>query len=310
MIAGTSILSTWARSEPHQGACRNQVFVHPDCTDDSCIRPFCSTELAVQGEALAERWLSTLGPKFHSAIFGPFVLVGNLSSDELDKWYTETIRTSVDAMCGEFFDCQFSDAVTLLMFADEPTYRQFADSHSGRERSSIYGYYKPSTRTVVINLSAGGGTVIHELTHALMDFDFPDAPLWLNEGIASMHEECRVQRGDYGFTLKPLDNWRLPILQKAIQAGSLRSTRELMNSSFSGDDEAVCYAQARYLCLFLNQLGLLDDIYRGLRDDGSDSDSGEATIERTLRFAGYAGYSDFESAFQQWVLERDEVPNG
>ena len=304
LIAGSVVLSTWARSEPHSGACRNQVFLSLDSQRDACVSPICSDELAQRCTAVSARWLAAMGNQFAATIHGPFVFVGNVSRAELDRWYAGTIRCSVEAMCREYFDCQITEPVSILLFGDESSYRQFASSHSGRVPASIYGYYKPATRTVVINLSAGGGTLVHELTHSLIDFDFPHAPLWLNEGMASMHEECRIERFGGDSWLIPLDNWRLPILQSAIRAGHLPTTRQLMDANFQGADEATCYAQARYVCLYLHEIGALDDVYRSLRDDPLEGFSAPAIVERVLRRDGFAGFTDFESQFRQWALER------
>lgn len=304
LIAGSVILSTWARSEPHSGACRNQVFFSLDRHQGPLVSPVCSDEMSQRCQAVSHQWLSSLGSGFTSVIHGPFVFAGNLSRRELDGWYADTILSSVEAMCREYFDCRITEPVSILLFADEDTYRQFASIHSGRSPASVYGYYKPATRTVVINLSAGGGTLVHELTHSLIDFDFPEAPIWLNEGIASMHEECRIEQTDHEFSLVPLDNWRLPILQDAIRSGNLRSTGDLMDSSFKGVDEATCYAQARYVCLYLREIGLLDDVYRSLRDDQPGRSDTPASVERVLRRGGFTGLSDFEDTFRRWVLDR------
>ena len=88
---------------------------------------------------------------------------------------------------------------------------------------SIYGYYKPSVRTLLANIATGDGTLLHELTHALLDFELPDAPVWLNEGLASLHEQCRFRSDGDGPWIEGLVNWRLEGLQQVIRQGRLRS---------------------------------------------------------------------------------------
>jgi hypothetical protein len=304
LIAGSVLLSTWARSEPHSGACCNQVFFSREAGGNEPPQPRCSDELARRCRAVSRQWQSTLGSGLAAVTHGPFVLVGNLPRPELDHWYADLVRPSVDAMCRAYFDCQVTEPVSILLFADEAAYRRFASGHSGRLPASIYGYYKPASRTVVINLSAGGGTLVHELTHALIDFDFPEAPIWINEGIASLHEECRIRTAHDGPGLVPLDNWRLPILQHAIRTGQLLSTDALITSSFPRENEALCYAQARYVCLFLRHRGLLDDVYRSLRDDPMARVNAVTCFNRILRREGFASLSDFDLQFRQWALAR------
>ena len=85
----------------------------------------------------------------------------------------------------------------------------------------MYGYYKPQQRTLVMNISTGGGTLVHELTHALIDFDFPLVPDWFNEGLASLHEACHILPDES--RIEGLTNWRLPGLQQAVAERRLPS---------------------------------------------------------------------------------------
>jgi len=64
-----------------------------------------------------------------------------------------------------------------------------------------------------MNIATGGGTLVHEMTHALMAPDFPQAPIWISEGLASLYEQCRVEKQ----SLKGDPNWRLPELKRALK---------------------------------------------------------------------------------------------
>ena len=59
-------------------------------------------------------------------------------------------------------------------------------------------------------LATGGGTLSHELTHALMEADFPNAPGWISEGLASLHEQL-------GANNQPLDNYRYYYLEFTLE---------------------------------------------------------------------------------------------
>ncbi len=251
---------------------------------------------------MARRVTTQLGDGHSVIVREPFVLAGDLSGRDLDTWYRGTIGPTMAAMRRDYFDVEPHDPVTILMFSSESAYRQQARRLFGETQVSIYGFYQPATRTIVVNLSAGGGTLVHELTHALVDFDFPHVPIWFNEGLASLHEHCLVEDGLRGATIRPLMNWRLPILQQALAEGRLQPLPVLMQrEDFQGSDEALLYAQARYFCFFLAERGQLRDFYRALRAT-QDRDPYGTIVARQL-FPGQT-WAQFEREFRDWIAQQ------
>jgi hypothetical protein len=96
--------------------------------------------------------------------------------------------------------------------------------------------------------------------------DYPGAPAWFEEGIASLYEQCRVERE----RLVGLLNWRLPILQKAIpdETGYVPLNRlvRMDDAVFYGTGSPIHYAEARYLMLYIQRAGVLESFYRAMRD--------------------------------------------
>ncbi len=227
----------------------------------------------------ADQLVPRLGPECHTIVRPPFVLAGDLEIDELDAWHRETIAPAMRAMARELLDTPPSEPITVLLLASEPSYNHYAEKLFGDRAVSIYGYYKPGSRTLVMNIGTGGGTLVHELTHALVDFDFPEIPDWFNEGLASLHEQCRFREDQDGPTIEGLENWRLPGLQKAIRAGRLGSIETLLASDeFRGRQEGLNYAQARYFCLYLERRELLADFYRLFRDTHAGDPRGSRAL--------------------------------
>jgi hypothetical protein len=69
-----------------------------------------------------------------------------------------------------------------------------------------YGYYSSTHKALVMNISTGGGTLVHEIVHPFIEANFPNCPAWLNEGLGSLYEQCGEVDGHiHGYT-----NWRLP----------------------------------------------------------------------------------------------------
>ena len=229
----------------------------------------------------------------------PFVLAGDMSTPELDRWHRETICPAMAAMQASYFDTPPHEPITVLLFAHETSYNHFAKQLFGDVGLSVYGYYRPQLRTLVLNIGTGGGTLVHELTHALVAFDFAEIPEWFNEGLASLHEACRIR--DPAAGLEGLVNWRLRSLQAAVRNDTVPPLEELLHgATFRGRQVGLNYAQARYLCLFLERRGLLSTFYRELRTNAASDPTGHATL--LALFPGY-DWQQLDREFRTWVLE-------
>ena len=205
-----------------------------------------------------------LGSECRVIVRKPFVLAGDLPDAVLDEHYRTTIVPTVRALATCYFDRESDEPISILMFSNEKNYRRSAAQIDGKSRASYHGYYEKQTRRIVLNIATGNGTLAHELTHALAHFDFPNMPEWFDEGLASLNEQSRFS--DDGLQLFGLPNWRINYLLLAMQHGRLRSIHALVTDpAFGTQQEAVDYAQARYLCLYLQERGLLSHFYRKLR---------------------------------------------
>ena len=154
--------------------------------------------------------------------------------------------------------------VNIFIFQDYASYATGLRKFIGMDPISPYGHYGHSQKYIVVNYETGPGTMVHELTHALMSEDFQEAPIWLAEGMASLYEHCRAE----GDVLKGDDNWRLPELKSALDAGKLTPLSSLLAMSpatFRAERESLNYAQSRYFCKYMEELGLLPDVYKEFR---------------------------------------------
>lgn len=260
-------------------------------------------DLATECEQRSLHWRRRLGDACAVIVREPFVLAGNLDAATLIEWYDNTLHPAARALHTAYFSTIPNRAVSVLLFADEASYSHYAGELFGDEQVSVYGYYKPDQRTLVLNAATGRGTLVHELTHALASFDFPDMPDWFNEGLASLHEQCRF-RPD-GSNLDGLPNWRLPGLQKAIRRGSLRSLPALlMEPDFRGSQIGLNYAHARYLCMFMQECGVLTEFYRRLKSTRTQDPFGLHAVRAVF---GNPTWEELDARFQQWVLTLEYV---
>jgi hypothetical protein len=246
----------------------------------------------------ADELRGRLGEDCSLIVRSPFVVAGDMSEKELTRWYDQTIAPAARAMAYSYFKKPPTAPITVLLFTKEEPYDRYAKKLFNDEKVSVYGYYKPDRRTLVMNIDTGGGTLVHELTHALIVYDFPAVPDWFNEGLASLHEQCRFRAGGEG--LEGLVNWRLPGLQTAIQGKRLVSLETLMtDDDFRGGNIGVNYAQARYFCLYLQEKGLLVRFYERFRARQADDPQGVATAKAVL---GDKEWSKIDGEFRDWAL--------
>lgn len=232
--------------------------------------PYPSGELTAACKGEADRLKARLDKTFNLIIEPPFVIAGDLPVSQLRAYADGTVARPARAMWASYFHKRPTEPITVLLFTDNGVQRPRGEQEGYAYRSwakqlfndtdvSYYGYYRPDRRTMVMNIDTGGGTLVHELTHALIVYDFPDVPDWFNEGLGSLHEQCNVEED----RVVGLENWRLPALQKAIKAGKLRSLDSLLAEDDFRNEESVGmnYAQARYFCMFMQQRGVLKEFY-------------------------------------------------
>ena len=131
------------------------------------------------------------------------------------------------------------------------------------------------------------GTLAHELMHLALRYNFPEAPAWLDEGLAALYEVAKV-RGD---SIVGLPNWRgtllsslafdMPQLTRLVSMGA----DEFQPAADNGTRYAVNAATARYFLLFLQDRGLLGTILNGLRASAEtvrlDATTGQIDTTRT-----------------------------
>lgn len=199
-----------------------------------------------------------LGDEYLAGIEGPFIVLGNIPAERFRQIMRYTIRACSQAMHKQYFEKKPDYTIRIYLFGDDASYRRTARKLWGDTDLSPFGYYKPSEKTLVMNIATGTGTLVHEMFHALVEPDFPEIPAWFNEGVASLYECCRVGED----RLTGMMNWRFPRLQKAVRDDELVPLKRLVFTStaqFYGRGSDLHYSQARYFCMYLQKKGLLEN---------------------------------------------------
>jgi hypothetical protein len=128
----------------------------------------------------------------------PFVVIGNGTAAAVRDDAAQTVAWARDLLKRDYFARDPGAILSIWVFRDEGSYRSGVSALFGPfSVDTPYGYYSPCERALVMNIGYGYGTLVHEMVHAYMDANFPDAPVWLNEGLASLYEQpsCRAEPG-------------------------------------------------------------------------------------------------------------------
>jgi hypothetical protein len=247
---------------------------------------------------LLASWKDRLAEEhFTAVVAGPFVIAGDGGPARLAQYRDHTILAAARALHAQFFRAEPTEPVLILLFETEGPYKRLAKKWFDDDDVPHYGFYRHRDRTMLMNVGTGTGTLVHELTHALIAPDFPNVPDWFNEGLASLYEQCSLGPD----TIAGHENWRLPALQKAIAAGKLRPLSELIADDDFRNNERVGlnYAEARYLMFYLQEKGQLRRYYAEFRAHAKDDPTGLASLKRVI---APQSLEDLEKDWRKWVM--------
>ncbi|HSD46831.1 MAG TPA: hypothetical protein VLB87_09405 [Pyrinomonadaceae bacterium] len=240
--------------------------------------------------------------EFTIVVQPPFVVVGDEPASVVQERAEGTIKWAVEKLKQDFFTDDPKEILDIWLFRSAYSYEKHALELFKAKPHTPYGYYSSEHKSLIMNISTGGGTLVHEIVHPFIEANFPACPPWLNEGMGSLYEQCGEQDGHiHGFV-----NWRLPGLQKAIKAGTVPAFRTLMAMDpnlFYGDRSGVNYAQARYLCYYLQEKGLLVKFYKQFLARREKDPSGFETLKAVLR---ESDMDQFKRRWERYVLQLTE----
>ena len=241
-------------------------------------------------------------PDFSIVVQRPFVVIGDEPAATVKERAEGTVKWAVDKLKQDYFTQDPKDILNIWLFKDAKSYKKHALQLFNDSPSTPYGYYSRANKALIMNISTGGGTLVHEIVHPFMEANFPKAPPWLNEGLGSLYEQCGEKDGHiYGYV-----NWRLPGLQTAIKADETVSFKKLMEMDFNdfyGQATGVNYAQARYLLYYLQEKGLLVSFYKQFHANRKTDPSGYETLKSVL---AETDMHQFQRNWEKYVLELNQ----
>jgi hypothetical protein len=223
----------------------------------------------------------------------PFVVVGDEAPDAVRGRAEHTVKWAVERLKKAYFEEDPLEIIDIWLFKDKESYEKHSWEIFRDKPSTPFGYYSEEHHALVMNIDTGGGTLVHEIVHPFMKVNFPACPAWLNEGLASLYEQSQGE----GARIIGLPNWRLPGLQEAIRKKRVPSFKDLTGTTsqeFYREDRGTNYAQARYLCHYLQEKGLLERFYRAFRSKVKEDPTGYGTLQEIL------GEKDMDAFKLEW----------
>ena len=236
--------------------------------------------------------------EFSFVVQRPFVVIGDETKQAVQERAEGTVKWAVDRLKQDFFPNDPKEILDIWLFKDAASYEKHARLLFSDTPTTPYGYYSGVHKALIMNIETGGGTLVHEIVHPFMEANFPACPPWLNEGLGSLYEQC----GDANGHIRGFTNWRLPGLQRAIRSKEVPSFRDLMAmdaNAFYNEDKGVNYAQARYLCYYLQEQGVLVKFYQEFHARQNEDRGGYQTLQKIL---AEADMDAFKMKWEKYVL--------
>ncbi len=237
-------------------------------------------------------------PDFFITRIGPWIVATDMDKSEAPRFTEYTIaKYAADIQRQLFTGTPRSEPVKVLLFKDKLSYETWNKQLYGTKPTTPYGYYSRRYKALVMNIATGGGTLLHEMVHAMAEADYGDIPAWLNEGLGSLFEASSRGRGN---KVIGVTNWRLTGLLESLKAGTATKFKDLVGMSdekFYGERSGQNYAAARYLMQYLQQNGKLEAFYGRVRDK-KDADP-QASLRAV--FDDKLSIEQIEAACYEWV---------
>lgn len=236
---------------------------------------------------------------FTVLVVPPFVVVGDEKPEKVRRRAKNTIQWAVEKLKADYFEKDPAEILDIWLFKDKESYRRNMKKLFKTQSDTPFGYYSAADGALVMNISTGGGTLVHEIVHPFVAANFPECPSWFNEGLASLYEQSGEENGRiHGYT-----NWRLPGLQRAIGKKKVPKFKSLCSTTtneFYNMDKGTNYSQARYLCYYLQQKRLLRKFYHTFRADRAKDPTGYETLKKIL---SREDMDKFQEEWEEYVLK-------
>lgn len=245
------------------------------------------------------RLKKTVPEGFTIIIREPFVVIGDERPAKVRDRAEKTVKWATGRLKRMYFEKDPAHIIDIWLFKNSRSYEKHTREIFNVKPDTPFGFSSPRHNALIMNIATGGGTLVHEIVHPFVAANFPRCPAWFNEGLGSLYEACRAN----GDEMEGLLNWRLPALREAVKRNRIPSFKAFMSTTayqFYREDRGTNYAQARYLCYYLQEKGLLKKFYHKFRANVQNDPTGYETLKEVL---GETDMNAFKKKWQLYILQ-------
>jgi hypothetical protein len=195
------------------------------------------------------------------AVCSPFISVSSSQSNA--DFLCKRARAFYDYFTTEYRTQEPRAWITIHHYATKNQMAAHIRKQKGPACPDVLGYYDWRRQTVALLAQPGmAGTLDHELTHAFIFWDYPSAPLWLEEGMAALYEN--TDKNFVGLA----NPWREQVMRRLgnPKVDPVYFERVLKMSVFDFEREVAPATIARAFILQIQRCGNLAKLYFRVRD--------------------------------------------
>ncbi len=205
--------------------------------------------------------------------------------------------------------------LTIFLFKNRESYVQglrkiginIAEEDEENQGAVRNGYFYPGRKRnfILINYrdeyERGISTYSHELSDSLLRKEFSEAPIWINEGIATMVGNSHIVNNQ----LRYKGTFSIKRVKKALEEGKLLSLPrilELTHKDFGRrKNSRKFYDASEQFCRFLHSRNQLRTVYHTLRDGSQNHE----TVARTIVRVTGRDLDRLEKEWHDWLMKQE-----
>ena len=250
--------------------------------------------------------INTYKPKLDDSFtitrFKYFVIFSHMSDYKTYELIDNDVRHTIEAMENNYITVKPAAVTAIFLFDDDDVYKNFAlkNFDMADEELSPFGFYKVSKRVILVKYISWKGSLAHEVTHSMLQDDFPEIPGWFNEGLASLHERATFKDGN----LIGDFSWRINAIRTAFKTNTYTDLQYMMNltdNELYSSNASFYYAQSRMLLGYMQEKGKLDLFYKVFRDTYETDNTGVSQFEKIMKMK----VTEMEPVYQEYIRSFD-----